>query len=92
LNAPEEMAEKMAGRTVLVGNIDPVLIEKGPAAEIRKAVRHLLDVLGPFGGIIVCDGFNIPPGTPREHLQAVMDEVAAFGPPKVTQRPIPDRR
>ena len=74
-NPPEAYVERMAGRVVLAGNIDPMLLLNGPPSEIRAACSHLLDVLGPYGGVILEDGFNVCPGTPIEHL-AILREVA----------------
>jgi len=79
-NTPEEMRETMAGKVVLHGNIDPVLLYQGMESDIESATWHLLEVLAPYGGIVVTDGYNVAPGTPLTNLAVVKRTSEKFGP------------
>lgn len=82
VNPPEAYLEKLSGKAVLIGNIDPILLERGPKSEIRDACVHLLDVLGPGGGVVLQDGFNVSPGTPIEHLNILKQTSVEYGIPR----------
>jgi len=69
----------MGGRVVLLGNIDPMLIHRGPAEAVREATRFAIEKLAPLRGYIVQDGNNIPPGTPVEHVNAMMEAAELYG-------------
>ncbi|MCL5074482.1 MAG: uroporphyrinogen decarboxylase family protein [Chloroflexi bacterium] len=83
---PEEIALTLGGRMLLRGNIDCVLLKDGTSEQVRAAARHCLQTLAPLGGYVVCDGYNIAPGTPLENLWAIKDEVAAYGSPTQESR------
>ena len=68
----------MGGRVVLIGNIDPMLIHRGTPEEVRAATRRVLARLAPFGGLIIQDGNNIPPGSPLANINAMMEASEAF--------------
>jgi len=73
------IANVMGGRIVLMGNVDPMLIHRGPPAAILEATRHVIETLGPYGGLIIQDGNNIPPGTPIENINAMMIAAEQYG-------------
>ncbi len=75
----DRIAEAMGGRVVLLGNIDPMLIHRGPAEAVREATRFAIEKLAPLRGYIVQDGNNIPPGTPVEHVNAMMEAAELYG-------------
>ena len=75
----DNVAQTMGGKVVLVGNIDPMLIYRGPEEEIRESVRRCIENLAPCGGYIVQDGANIPPETPVSHINALMEAAEAYG-------------
>lgn len=81
-NKPEEMS-LLAGKTLLHGNISPMTLFQGSLSEIENAAHHLLEVLAPFGGIILGDGFNVVPETPLSNLEILRTTSAAFGVPRV---------
>jgi uroporphyrinogen-III decarboxylase len=72
----------MSGRVILKGNIDPGLLLNGPKSAIAGACAHLIETLGPGGGLIVADGYNVCPGTPLENLAVLRDVAREFGAPK----------
>jgi uroporphyrinogen decarboxylase len=75
----DKVAAIMAGRVTLLGNIDPFLVQRGPVQSIREATRACIEKLAPFKGYIVQDGANIPPGTPPEHINAMMEAAEMYG-------------
>ena len=64
------------------------LIQAGPVAKIREAALANLAALAPYGGYSICDGYNLPPGTPIEHMQAVVDAAVEYGKPEINRGPI----
>lgn len=73
------VARVMGGRAVLVGNVSPMLIHSGTPAEVREATRRVIEVLGPHRGLIVSDGSNVPPGSPLENINAMMEAAEKYG-------------
>ena len=77
----DRVASVMGGRVVLVGNVNPMLIRSGRPAEVREAARLVIEKLGPHRGLILQDGSNIPPGSPIENINALMEASEAYGRP-----------
>ncbi|MEJ2636050.1 MAG: uroporphyrinogen decarboxylase family protein [Calditrichia bacterium] len=75
----DTIAEVMGGRVVLIGNVNPMLIHSGTPEEVRQACRVVIEKLGPYGGLILQDGNNIPPGTPVENINAMMEAAEQYG-------------
>jgi uroporphyrinogen decarboxylase len=75
----EHIASVMGGRVVLLGNVNPMLIHSGTPAEVREATRRVIEVLAPLRGFIVQDGNNIPPGSPIENINAMMEAAEVYG-------------
>jgi uroporphyrinogen decarboxylase len=74
-----KVADVMGGRVVLLGNVNPMLVLQGPPQNIKEATRACIEKLAPFKGYIVQDGANIPPGTPPEHINAMMEAAELYG-------------
>ena len=77
--ALDRVAAVMGGKVVLLGNVNPMLVLQGPPQRIREATRLCIEKLAPFKGYIVQDGANIPPGTPPEHINAMMEAAELHG-------------
>ncbi|HET6452727.1 MAG TPA: uroporphyrinogen decarboxylase family protein, partial [Spirochaetia bacterium] len=75
----DRVAEVMGGKVVLLGNVNPMLVLQGPTERIREETRRCIEKLAPFKGYIVQDGANIPPGTPPEHINAMMEAAERYG-------------
>jgi uroporphyrinogen decarboxylase len=75
----DRIARVMGGRIVLVGNVDPRLILAGTPDEAREATRRVIGKLAQFRGFIVQDGNNIPPGSPLENINAMMEAAERYG-------------
>ncbi len=69
----------LGGKVVLVGNVNPLLIHSGTPEEVRTATRRVIDKLGRYGGLIIQDGSNIPPGSPIANINAMMEAAEEFG-------------
>ena len=75
----DQVASVMGGRVVLVGNVNPLLIHSGSAVDVRQATRTVIEKLGPTRGLIIQDGSNIPPGSPVENINAMMEAAECYG-------------
>ncbi|MCL4249374.1 MAG: hypothetical protein KJ065_14600 [Anaerolineae bacterium] len=75
----DKVASVLGGRVVLIGNVSPMLIHSGTPDEIRAAVRQIIEKLGHFRGLIIQDGNNIPPGSPLENINAMMEAAEMYG-------------
>jgi uroporphyrinogen decarboxylase len=73
------IAGVMGGKVVLLGNVNPMLIRSGTPAQVREATRRVIEVLAPLRGFIVQDGNNIPPGSPLENINAMMEAAETYG-------------
>jgi uroporphyrinogen-III decarboxylase len=84
----EEVGRELGGHCRLLGNLDPMLIHDGPVEKIREATLSCIETLAPYGGYSACLGYNLPPGTPMEHVRAMVEAAEEYGRPKVTRGPI----
>jgi uroporphyrinogen decarboxylase len=75
----DRVASVMGGRVVLIGNVNPMLIRSGTPEDVRDAARRVIQKLGPHRGLILQDGSNIPPGSPVENINAMMEAADAYG-------------
>jgi len=75
----DRIAAVMGGKVVLLGNVNPMLIHSGTPGQVREATRRVIEVLGPLRGLIVQDGNNIPPGSPLENINAMMEAAELYG-------------
>jgi uroporphyrinogen decarboxylase len=75
----DRIAEVMGGRVVLLGNVNPMLIRSGSPDSVREATRRIIERLAPLHGFIVQDGNNIPPGSPVENINAMMEAAERYG-------------
>lgn len=69
--------ERMDGVAVQ-GNLDPVTLF-APVSEIRKRARAILHKAGGRPGHIFNVGHGILPGTPEDHVTALVDAVHEYG-------------
>lgn len=75
----DRIASALGGRVVLIGNVNPMLIHDGTPEAVREAVRHIIAKLGHYRGLIIQDGNNIPPGSPLENINAMMEAAEMYG-------------
>ena len=75
----DKVASIMGGRVVLIGNVNPLLIYNGTPEEVRDATRRVIEKLASKRGFIIQDGNNIPPGSPLENINAMMEAAEHYG-------------
>jgi uroporphyrinogen decarboxylase len=75
----DRVVDILGGRVVLLGNVNPMLIHSGTPDEVREATRRVIAKLAPGRGFIVQDGNNIPPGSPLENINALMEAAEKYG-------------
>jgi uroporphyrinogen decarboxylase len=75
----ERIGSVMGGHVVLIGNVNPMLIHSGTPEEIRRATRRVIEKLSRYKGLIIQDGNNIPPGSPLENINAMMEAAEIYG-------------
>ena len=75
----DRVAEVLGGRVVLLGNVNPMIIHSGTPDDVREATRRVMAKLAPGRGFIVQDGNNIPPGSPIENINAMMEAAERYG-------------
>ncbi len=67
----ERLFEVGRGRTVIIGNVDPLLFMEGTPDQLRDEARKCLDVAQGDAGYVIGPGCQIP-------LQANLDNIKAF--------------
>ncbi|MCX6150946.1 MAG: hypothetical protein NTX22_10505 [Ignavibacteriales bacterium] len=72
------IAEVMGGKVVLVGNVNPMLIHSGTPEQIKNECKRVIEKLSSYNGFILQDGNNIPPGTPIENINAMMEAAEQY--------------
>lgn len=75
----DRIGQIMGGKVVLIGNVNPMLIHSGTPEQVREATRKVIEKLAPYRGFIVQDGNNIPPGSPIENINAMMEAAEMYG-------------
>ncbi len=73
-----KVAKHLGGKAVLVGNINPLTVRTGPAQAVFDETLTALQAFAPYGGYIIMDGSNIPPGSPPENINAMSEAALAY--------------
>ena len=63
----------LAGKTALAGNVNPVLLKDGTAAEVVQAARQSIAAAGRGENYILMPGCDIPPGVPLANVAAFLE-------------------
>ena len=87
LVTPEVAARNLGGKTLLWGNINPMLMLNGSRDQVKQAAREALEAMAPCGGLLLGDGANVCPGTPVENLAALTEAAVEYGLPPKRERP-----
>ena len=75
-----EMRKVLGPEVTLRGNISPMLLLQGPVYRIEeKVIRLLRSGVMEGGRFILCDGNNVAPMTPVEHLKVMYDTGKRYG-------------
>jgi len=84
LDAPsslEKMFEVGRGKTVIIGNINPIIFLEATPQQLDEEIKKCLDVSGKDPTYAIGPGCQIPLGTPLENIQHFIDtchELGAF--------------
>ena len=76
---PKVAAANLGGTTLMWGNINPMLMKDESYEQVKRTARECIEAIGPCGGLLLGDGANVCPGTPRRSFQAIMDACEEFG-------------
>lgn len=77
----EKVRQRLGGRALLSGNVDPMLFVQGSPDDVYRAAWHALEVLAPCGGFLLQDGNNLPPEARLENITAMLRAADDFGLP-----------
>jgi uroporphyrinogen-III decarboxylase len=69
----DKIKDTMGGKVMLTGNINPMKMLQGTAADVREDCFKVMDKLAPCGGFMLSDGANVCPGAPLENINAVVE-------------------
>ncbi len=86
VNPPEAYCDRVAGNVVMRGNLDPMLLYNGPTDAIKKECHHIMEVLAPYGGIVLQDGYNVCPHTSWTFLDAMVEAAEEYGKPTLRKK------
>jgi uroporphyrinogen decarboxylase len=75
----KKMFETSRGRTVVIGNIAPMLFATGTKEDIEAAVKEGMDSAAGESGYILSSGCAIPPHTPLENMKYFMEAAEKYG-------------
>ena len=73
----QKIRSLFGGRCVLKGNVDPKTIHLGSRQDVFDESMQILNVFKDVPGFILSDGANIPPGSPKQNINAMYDAVQA---------------
>jgi len=76
---PDLLAKNLSGRVVMRGGPHPGLIHDGPVEKIIDICMDYIQVVGCRGGYILSDGVGIMPGTPMNHIEAMVEASRRVG-------------
>jgi uroporphyrinogen decarboxylase len=75
-----EVAKAIRGKCAVLGMIDPVtVLGQGTPADVRAAARQMFAVFLPDTAFIAGAGCALPPDTPIENCQALVEAAKEFG-------------
>ena len=67
------------GKVSLLGPVDPSVMAQGTPQEVEEHCRRAIEVLAPGGGFILGPGCALPPTTPAENIDAMIETARAYG-------------
>ncbi len=73
------IGQVMGGRVVLIGNVNPLIVATGTPVQVKAETRRVIEKLAHYKGLIIQDGNNIPPGSPVENINAMMEAAQEYG-------------
>lgn len=74
-----QLRKELGPGALLRGNLHPRVLRDGPIAAIEQGTKRLLESGVTEGRYIFCEGNNVAPQTPTEHMLAAYEVVKAAG-------------
>lgn len=75
----EEVLRNMPKDSLIIGNIDPAgVLRNGTPELVREEVTALLQRCHGYPNFVISSGCDIPPGTPMQNMQALMEAAEEF--------------
>jgi len=74
-----DLKRQYGERLSFLGGMDVDLLGRGTVAEIKLAVRRLIETVAPGGGFALGSGNSVPKYVPVENYRAMLDAVKEFG-------------
>jgi len=75
----EKMMEISQEKTVVIGNVAPLLFANGTEKEIEDAVAKCLKTAANRKNYILGSGCAVPPQTPLNNIKAFMEAAEKYG-------------
>jgi uroporphyrinogen decarboxylase len=76
----KKIKQMTAGKTTILGVVDPsAILARGTTEMVRAEVIAELNILGVGGGLVMSPGCGLPPTTPHENIQALIETTHEFG-------------
>ncbi|MBN1835913.1 MAG: hypothetical protein JW820_08680 [Spirochaetales bacterium] len=72
------LRQVMGGRVILMGGVDTVKLHEGTSEEVMEDCRVNLEIFGDCPGYVLQDGHNVPPETPVENLNVLVEAAARY--------------
>ncbi len=77
---PERLKRDFGDKMAFWGGVDTQhIMPQGSEDEVRAETRHIIDTLGPGGGLVLTAVHNIQPDVPPANVLAMYDEARRYG-------------
>jgi MtaA/CmuA family methyltransferase len=68
------------GKAVILGPVDPSeIMANGTPEQVAQKSREAIDILAPGSGFILAPGCALPPSTPDENIDAMIETARQYG-------------
>jgi len=69
-----EVAKRIPEEVVVIGNVNPTkTMARGKPDDVKKEVREILKIMGPYPNFILSTGCALPQETPADNIKAFME-------------------
>jgi uroporphyrinogen decarboxylase len=68
------------GKAAIIGPVDPsAVMATGTPKDVAEKSRDAIEILAPGGGFILAPGCALPPSTPDENIDAMVETARIYG-------------
>lgn len=71
----QKALQAMPADKLVMGNVDPVLLQTGTAEEVKQAVRSVYDRCGSYDNFMISTGCDVPAAASWENIDAYFEAV-----------------